>query len=78
MFHLQRLINKIKKNHLIHENRAILVIFALFSLFFAAYMILVEGIGVVDSYYFLVTTATTVGYGDFSPQTDFGKVLATA
>ncbi|MEZ5537568.1 MAG: ion channel [Thiolinea sp.] len=78
MFHLQRLIKKIRKNHLIHENRVILVIFTLFSLFFAAYMILVEGIGVVDSYYFLVTTATTVGYGDFSPQTDFGKFLATA
>lgn len=60
------------------ENRRILITFILFSLFFATYMVSVEGIGVVDAYYFLVTTATTVGYGDFSPQTDLGKFLATA
>jgi voltage-gated potassium channel len=78
MFHFQRLLKKISRNHVVRENRAILIIFALFSLFFAAYMVLMEGIGLVDAYYFLVTTATTVGYGDFSPQTDFGKFLATA
>lgn len=78
MFHFQRLLKKISKNHVVRENRRILIIFILFSLIFAAYMMMVEGIGVVDAYYFLVTTATTVGYGDFSPQTDLGKFLATA
>ncbi len=29
----------------------------------------------LDSLYFCVTTLTTVGYGDFSPQTDAGKIL---
>ncbi len=29
----------------------------------------------LDSFYFSVTTLTTVGYGDFSPQTDFGKIF---
>lgn len=29
----------------------------------------------VDSIYFSVITLTTVGYGDFSPQTDMGKIF---
>lgn len=78
MFHFQRLIRKIRHNRTLKENRTILLIFALFSLLFAGYMVLVEGFGLMDAYYYLVTTATTVGYGDLSPQTGFGKFLATA
>jgi len=29
----------------------------------------------IDSFYFTVITLTTVGYGDFSPQTDIGKLF---
>ena len=29
----------------------------------------------LDSIYFCVTTLTTVGYGDFHPQTDAGKIV---
>lgn len=36
----------------------------------------VEGWRWLDSLYFSVITLTTVGYGDFSPQTDFGKVFS--
>lgn len=36
---------------------------------------LVEGLRPVDALYFSVTTLTTVGYGDFSPQTDAGKLF---
>ncbi len=35
----------------------------------------VEGWGWLDSLYFSVITLTTVGYGDFSPQTDAGKIF---
>ena len=63
---------------MLRENRGILLIFFLFSLIFATYMVLVEGLSLIDTYYFLVTTATTVGYGDLSPQTGFGKFLGTA
>ncbi|PFG12011.1 potassium channel family protein [Bacillus sp. es.036] len=35
----------------------------------------VESWSVLDSLYFSVVTLTTVGFGDFSPQTDFGKIF---
>lgn len=34
-----------------------------------------EGWTWIDSIYFSVITLTTVGYGDFSPQTDAGKIF---
>ena len=36
----------------------------------------VEGWGYLDSTYFMVITATTIGYGDFTPQTDIGKITS--
>lgn len=35
----------------------------------------VEGWELLDAIYFTVITLTTVGYGDFSPQTDLGKIF---
>lgn len=34
-----------------------------------------EGWRILDALYFSVTTLTTVGYGDLSPQTDMGKIF---
>lgn len=68
---------KLRQRFLWRDQKPLLFVFCGFSLFVAIYMMLVEGLSLVDSYYFLVTTGTTVGYGDFSPQTTFGKVLVT-
>ncbi|WP_147805230.1 potassium channel family protein [Alkalicoccus halolimnae] len=35
----------------------------------------VEGLRILDALYFSVITLSTVGYGDFTPQTDFGKIF---
>lgn len=37
----------------------------------------VEKWSYLNSYYFSVVTLTTVGYGDFTPTTPFGKIFAT-
>lgn len=37
----------------------------------------VEGWSWIDALYFSVTTISTVGLGDLSPQTDFGKLFTT-
>jgi len=37
---------------------------------------LAEGLPLVDAVYFSIVTITTVGYGDISPHTELGKVLA--
>jgi voltage-gated potassium channel len=37
-----------------------------------------EGLRWLDALYFTVITLTTVGYGDFSPQTDLGKLFTIA
>lgn len=35
----------------------------------------IEGWTYLDSLYFSAITLTTIGYGDFSPQTDLGKIF---
>ncbi len=37
----------------------------------------VEDLSWTDSWYFTVVTLTTVGYGDISPQTGFGKMFTS-
>lgn len=38
----------------------------------------IEGWSWLDSLYFSVITLTTIGYGDFSPQTNLGKLFTMA
>jgi voltage-gated potassium channel len=41
----------------------------------SAFYYFVEGLSLIDSTYFAAMTLTTVGYGDFVPKTDIGKVF---
>lgn len=41
----------------------------------AAFYYFVEGLAPVDAIYFAAMTLTTVGYGDFVPKTDVGKMF---
>ena len=77
MFFLVSTFKRLRGMPLLKENKLLLLFFLLASVLFAMYMSLVEGLSWLDTYYFLVTTATTVGYGDISPKTGFGKVFVT-
>ncbi len=77
MFFLVNTFKRLQALPLLKENKRLLQFFLLVSLLFALYMWLVEGLSLLDTYYFLVTTATTVGYGDISPKTGLGKVFVT-
>lgn len=50
----------------------ILLLMAVGTIFYSR----IEGWSLLDSLYFCVISLTTVGYGDFSPETDAGKLFA--
>jgi voltage-gated potassium channel len=57
--------------------RAILLMVATLIVIGTVFYSLVEGWSVIDSFYFSVVTLTTVGYGDFSPDTPVAKLFTT-
>jgi len=73
--YLSSFFSSIKENFHDHEFRVlfILVLFVLGigTIFYHT----VEGFRYVDALYFSVTTLATVGYGDFAPVTDLGKIF---
>lgn len=57
------------------EFRVLFALVAIILIVGATFYHLVEGWGWIDSLYFSVTTLATVGFGDFSPQTPWGRLF---
>ena len=49
----------------------VVIVIAIGTAFYAR----VEGWRILDALYFTIITLTTVGYGDFAPKTDAGKIF---
>lgn len=67
--------NTIWNRFLQHEFAYIVSIFISTLIIGSTYYHIVEGWRVLDALYFSVSALTTVGFGDFSPQTDAGKIF---
>jgi|SRR5579884_516854 len=57
------------------EFKALLVFVAVLLLTGTVFYSEVEHWRLLDSFYFSVTTLATVGFGDFAPKTDLGKIF---
>lgn len=55
--------------------RVYLSIFCCVLLFGMVGMMVLEGLPLLDAFYFLIVTIATVGYGDIHPTTPYGKIL---
>jgi len=55
--------------------RSLVILVFLTLLIGTVFYSLQEGWGVIDAFYFSVTTLTTVGYGDLTPKTPIGKLF---
>ena len=56
-------------------SRGILISAALLLVAGTILFMFIEGYSIVDSFYFCFITLSTIGYGDFSPATDLGKIV---
>lgn len=59
------------KNLLITEIILVILIIVIWAFTFH----LVEWWKILDAFYFIISVMTTIGFGDFTPQTDIGKIF---
>ncbi|MBA2483815.1 MAG: ion transporter [Nitrosomonas sp.] len=90
IFRVLKMARHLSEGHLllrsIYQSRRKVVVFftavLILSIIFGSLMFLVEGpergfTSVPKSIYWTIVTITTVGYGDITPQTVFGQIIAT-
>lgn len=72
---LRRLVSTVREGWQYHEFRGLVflvfVTLATGTIFYS----LAEGWSLLDAFYFSVITLTTVGFGDFTPDSAFGKIF---
>lgn len=69
-----------RKNAKTHPRSFMIALGLFFLLCFAIGVVFyhtIEKMAFVDAFYFTAMTLTTVGYGDFAPQTDAGKLFTS-
>lgn len=77
ILHLIRLLKAVKRSWKIPLFRSALLLAGMILLSGTIFYHNVEGWTWIDSFYFSVTTAATVGLGNLAPQTDAGKLFTT-
>ena len=77
MFFFKNILAKFLKKTYSEDYRFLLLVFVSISILFGVFISLYENIPFIDTYYYIITTATTVGYGDISPSTVVGKIIST-
>ena len=72
---LKRLIKGLVNAFKLKNFRALFILVLIMLLSGTIFYVKQEGLSVVDSLYFCITTLSTVGHPTFVPQTTFGKVF---
>ena len=72
---LKRFVSTVRDGWRYHEFRGLVFLVIMTLATGTVFYSLAEGWSLLDAFYFSVITLTTVGFGNFSPTTAFGKIF---
>jgi hypothetical protein len=72
---LRRLVSAVREGWRYHEFRDLVFLVVVTLATGTVFYTLAEGWSLLDAFYFSVITLTTVGFGDFTPTTVWGKLF---
>ncbi len=73
---LLKIIRNYLNSKIYFYNIVVCSLYIFISILFGFYMFKYENLSFIDTVYYLITTSTSVGYGDISPKQDLGKIFA--